>query len=175
MSGEVIAAVDLGSYYAVALGRVGAPGATLLTRDGKKLEHGPRLLAFHQDMHVAICHHGARKIYYEQVRRHEGTDAAHLYGAFYGIMVLAAHMHHVPVEGVPVANIKKFGTGRGNADKRAMVEAAARLGYADLCQAHAKNPNDNAADALVMLEYAKALERRAEMLQDDRSRRSARR
>jgi len=175
MSGQVIAAVDLGSYYAVALGRVGAHGATVLTYNGKKSEAGLRLANFQQDIHTAISHHGARKIYYEKVEHHKGTYAGQWYGAFWGIMKLAAHVHGIKVEGLPVGTIKKFGAGSGNANKSAMVEAAARLGYAYLCQAHAKNPNDNAADALVMLEYAKALERRAEMLQDDRSRRSARR
>ena len=49
-------------------------------------------------------------------------------------------------EGVPVGTIKRFATGRGNADKAAMVAAMKARGF---------NPaDDNEADALAILLWA---------------------
>lgn len=77
-------------------------------------------------------------IAYEEVRRHMGTDAAHIYGAIYhkiqewtlGIRASVTGEVLVNHTGIPVGTIKKFATGKGNANKDAMVLFA-----------HAKWPN----------------------------------
>lgn len=85
-------------------------------------------------------------VYFEEVRRHAGVDAAHAYGGFLGTLTAWCKHHHIPYGGVPVSTIKKHATGKGNADKTAMVAAMQALGF---------NPaDDNDADALALLTWA---------------------
>src|SRR5262252_3038806 len=62
-------------------------------------------------------------IYFEEVRRHLSTDAAHVHGGL--LATLAAWCEHqsIAYQGVPVGTIKRFITGRGNADKAAVIDA----------------------------------------------------
>jgi len=48
--------------------------------------------------------------------------------------------------GVPVGTIKRHVTGKGNADKEAVIDAVRRLGFAPA--------DDNEADALALLHWA---------------------
>ena len=52
----------------------------------------------------------------------------------------------VAYEGVPVGTIKRFATGRGNADKAAMVAAIQARGF--------RPADDNEADAIALLLWA---------------------
>ncbi len=63
-------------------------------------------------------------VFFEEVRRHLGTDAAHIYGGLLAHLQAYCEHHHVPYSGIPVATIKKRATGKGNARKEAMLEAA---------------------------------------------------
>lgn len=89
---------------------------------------------------------GTDAVYYEQVRRHAGTDAAHVYGGFQAHLQAWCARSGVPVWGVSVGTIKKHATGRGWASKQAMIAAAVRAGH--------KPKDDNEADALALLFYA---------------------
>ncbi len=84
---------------------------------------------------------------YEDVKRHRGTHAAHVYGALLGQMQLFGEDYGVGFFGVDVGRIKQFATNKGNASKEAMVAAAA-----------AKWPDfagdDNEADARWLAELA---------------------
>ena len=85
-------------------------------------------------------------IYVEEVRRHRGTDAAHVYGGLMATLETWAELRGVPYQGVPVGTIKRHATGRGNAPKEAMIAAAQARGY---------NPaDDNEADAIAILHWA---------------------
>ena len=44
----------------------------------------------------------------EEVRRHAGTDAAHVYGGLMATLTAWAELRGVPYEGVPVGTIKRF-------------------------------------------------------------------
>lgn len=82
------------------------------------------------------------ELYFEEVRRHAGTAAAHVYGGF------KSHLENwcegrVPYQSVPVGEIKKFWTGKGNATKEAMIAEAVRRGFEPI--------DDNEADALAIL------------------------
>lgn len=88
-------------------------------------------------------------IYYEEVRRHMGVDAAHAYGGFLAHLTAWAEHHAIPYEGVPVGTIKLAMTGKGNANKAAMIAAVQAAGYAP--------QDDNEADALALLLYARKL------------------
>ena len=82
-----------------------------------------------------------------KVRRHAGTDAAHVYGGLLATLTAWCEEAHVPYQGVPVATIKRHATGKGNADKAAMISAAVNRGW---------NPtDDNQADALWILDWAR--------------------
>ena len=52
----------------------------------------------------------------------------------------------MPYEGVPVGTIKRFATGRGNADRSAVIAAMRARGFAPA--------DDNEADALALLLWA---------------------
>ena len=68
-------------------------------------------------------------IWYEEVRRHVGTDAAHVYGGLMATLTAWAELRGVPYEGVPVGTIKRHATGKGNAGKAAMIAAARARGF----------------------------------------------
>jgi Holliday junction resolvasome RuvABC endonuclease subunit len=90
--------------------------------------------------------HAARPIgmvCFEEVRRHLGVDAAHIYGGLMGHLQSWCENKNIPYEGIAVGTIKKFATGRGNADKPAMMAAAQRAGYAP--------ESEDEADALAIL------------------------
>ncbi|WP_425522863.1 crossover junction endodeoxyribonuclease RuvC [Bartonella vinsonii] len=89
-------------------------------------------------------------VYFEEVRRHIGTDAAHVYGGFLGHLTAWCEHHEIPYEGIPVGTIKKAATGRGNASKEEMIQAMRAKGH---------NPkDDNEADALAILHLVKGKE-----------------
>lgn len=83
------------------------------------------------------------QVVFEEVRRHRGVDAAHVYGGLMGHLSSWCESKNIPYTGVPVQKIKKFATGKGNADKQAMILAAEARGF------HPRN--DDEADALALL------------------------
>lgn len=86
------------------------------------------------------------EVYFEEVRRHKGTQAAHVYGAFKGILMMWCEEWMMPYHGVPVGTIKLFATGEYHASKEMMIDAARECGY-DVV-------DDNQADAIHLLRYA---------------------
>jgi len=88
---------------------------------------------------------GIDAIYFEEVRRHLGVDAAHAYGGFMAHLTAWAEHHNIPYQGIPVGTIKKHITGKGNAGKPDVIKAVKAKGF---------NPaDDNEADALALLDY----------------------
>jgi len=85
-------------------------------------------------------------IYYEEVRRHVGTDAAHVYGGLQAVLTGWCEEHLVAYQGVPVGTIKRFIAGKGNADKAAVIAAVKANGFAPA--------DDNEADAIAILLWA---------------------
>jgi len=85
-------------------------------------------------------------IHFEEVRRHVGTDAAHVYGGLLAVLTAWCEEHLVAYQGVPVGTIKQFITGRGNADKAAVIAAVQAKGFAPA--------DDNEADAIAILLWA---------------------
>ena len=85
-------------------------------------------------------------IWFEEVRRHAGTDAAHVYGGLMATLTAWAELRGVPYQGVPVGTIKRHATGRGNAPKEAMIAAARARGFS--------TADDNEADAIATLVWA---------------------
>lgn len=82
------------------------------------------------------------EVYFEEVRRHMSTDAAHAYGGFMSHLAVWCEERDIPYQGVPVGEIKKDATGKGNANKDQMIAAMVKAGF---------NPaDDNEADALAI-------------------------
>lgn len=89
-------------------------------------------------------------VYYEDVKQHAGTLAAHVYGGFLAMLEAWCAANNVPLRPVGVGQVKKHWTGKGNADKAAMIAAARAKGFAPV--------DDNQADALAILSLARTLE-----------------
>lgn len=85
-------------------------------------------------------------IYFEEVRRHNSTDAAHVYGGLMATLTAWCEHHNIPYQGVPVATIKKHATGRGNAKKDDILAAVRAKGH--------PVTDDNEADAIALLHWA---------------------
>lgn len=85
-------------------------------------------------------------IWFEEVRRHAGTDASHIYGGLMATLTAWAELRGVPYEGVPVGTIKRHAAGKGNADKAAMIAAVRARGFSPA--------DDNEADAIALLLWA---------------------
>ena len=86
---------------------------------------------------------GIDAVYFEEVRRHIGTDAAHTYGGFLAALTSWCEAKVIAYQGVPVGTIKRFATGKGNADKQAMIAAVRERGF--------EPGDDNEADAIAIL------------------------
>jgi Holliday junction resolvasome RuvABC endonuclease subunit len=63
---------------------------------------------------------------YEEVRRHRGTDAAHVYGGIVAQLTSVLEEAGRPYTAIPVGTIKRAATGKGNAAKAAVMAAAER-------------------------------------------------
>lgn len=106
---------------------------------------GMRFLRFKQWL-TEMKQQGIGAVYFEEVRRHMGVDAAHCFGGFLAVLTAWCEHYEIPYSGVPVGTIKKHATGKGNADKAAMIQAAKAKGFAV--------ENDDEADALMLLDWA---------------------
>ena len=85
-------------------------------------------------------------VYFEEVRRHSGVDAAHVYGGLMATLTTWCEHHNVPYQGIPVGTIKKHATGKGNAGKAEVIAAMRAKGH--------PVTDDNEADALALLGWA---------------------
>lgn len=85
-------------------------------------------------------------VYFEEVRRHAGVDAAHVYGGLMATLTTWCEHQNIAYLGVPVGTIKKHATGKGNAGKTEVIAAMRALGH--------PVTDDNEADALALLHWA---------------------
>ncbi len=139
-------ALDLGTVTGWALLRDGVVASgTWMFRPGRYEGGGMRYLRFRRMVAEAIELGNVTSVYFEEVRRHMGTDAAHVYGGLLGTLTAHCEELGLPYAGVPVGTIKRHATGAGNAGKPAMLEAARVRGW--------DPADDNEADALWLLDY----------------------
>lgn len=145
-----ILAIDLGAQL----------GWAVTTRDGtihsgsesfapaKHGGHGGRFLAFVAFLtHLRNQHGAIHAVYYEDVKQHAGTLAAHAYGGFLASLQIWCHTNsRIPLYPLGVGKIKKAWTGLGNAKKPKMIACAMARGFAPV--------DDNHADALAILSLA---------------------
>ena len=145
----VVLALDLGTTAGWALrSRDGQIAHGFVNFKPQRFEGGGmRYLRFRRWLtELKQCCDGMDAVYFEEVRRHAGVDAAHAYGGFMAHLTAWCEHHQIPYQGVPVGTIKKHATGKGNASKAEMIAAAKRCGFEAL--------DDNHADALALLDWA---------------------
>lgn len=146
---HAILALDLGTTTGWALRgqNGGITSGTMTFRPSRFEGGGMRFLRFRGWLaEVATLSGGVARIVLEEVRAHAGTDAAHLYGGFLAHLSAWCEERSIAYQGVPVATIKRFATGKGNADKAKMVAAIQARGFAPA--------DDNEADAIALLLWA---------------------
>ena len=89
---------------------------------------------------------GIGVVHYEEVRRHLSTDAAHVHGGLLATLTAWCEQRSIAYQGVPVGTIKRHVTGKGNADKAAVIAAVRARGFLPA--------DDNEADAIAILLWA---------------------
>ena len=139
-----VLAIDLGTKtgWALRSGHSTLSG-TLDLKGGRFEGGGMRFLRFRGWLAEIHAKTYLKAVFFEEVRAHKGTDAAHIYGGLLATLTTFCEEQRLPYEGVPVQHIKKFITGKGNADKAAVIKAVRALGF---------NPkDDNEADAISLL------------------------
>ncbi len=144
-----VLALDLGTATGWALSdEYGAiTSGTMSFRPDRFSGGGMRFLRFKSWLtEVTNTAGGIDAVYLEEVRRHAGVDAAHIYGGFLAHVSAWCEHHGIPYQGVPVGTIKRHITGKGNAPKEAVIEAVRARGFAPA--------DDNEADAIALLLWA---------------------
>ena len=153
--------------YAIGLDLGTKCGWSVLKRDGTRLDSGTwdlkakrhegggmRYVRFAMKLRALLATWnyqnsavgGSVHVAYEEVRRHRGVTAAHIYGALMGTLqsVLDDRDMPVPYVSIPVGTIKKHATGKGNAGKELMISSALARWQEEVWQLG----DDNEADAL---------------------------
>lgn len=143
---HAVLALDLGTTTGWALRSRdgGITSGTMSFKPSRFEGGGMRFLRFRGWLaEIAALSGGITRIAFEEVRRHVSTDSSHVYAGFLATLTAWCEQADVAYEGVPVGTIKRFATGRGNADKEAMIAAMRARGFAPA--------DDNEADALALL------------------------
>ena len=140
-----ILALDLGTTTGWALRGAGGmiTSGSASFKPGRFEGGGMRFLRFTRWLDDLASYAPLGGIWFEEVRRHVGTDAAHVYGGLMATLTAWAELRGIPYQGVPVGSIKKHATGKGNSNKAAMIAAMTAKGFTP--------ETDNDADALALL------------------------
>lgn len=140
---STILALDLATITGWAVTSCGIVTSGTISFKGSRFEGGGmRFLRFRRWLRDMLANEKPEAVYYEEVRRHLSTDAAHIHGGLLAILQAECEAKEIPYSGIPVGTIKKQATGKGNADKSAMIAAAA-VRWPDQ-----RIEDDNQADAL---------------------------
>lgn len=145
---KTILALDLGTKTGWAVHKDGQITSGSQSFKTDRVEGaGMRFLRFQRWLAALKKEHKIiNEVYFEEVRRHDGTKAAHCFGGFQATLTMWCEEWMIPYQSVPVGTIKLFATGKGNASKEMMIEAAQKLDF--------NVKDDNEADAIHLLRYA---------------------
>jgi Holliday junction resolvasome RuvABC endonuclease subunit len=147
---KTLLALDLGTQTGWALfHKDQITSGTIDFKNSRYQGGGMRYLRFrHWLDDIKDLTHGVTEVTFEEVRRHLGVDAAHVYGGFLATLTAWCEDNVIPYQGVPVSTIKKHSTGKGNASKHEVIEGVKALGYTP--------KDDNEADAIALLEWVRS-------------------
>lgn len=156
-SDNTILSLDLGIKTGWALYKTDAliTSGTIQFKTNRFEGGGMRYLKFKQWLTQLKNTHGQiDEVHFEEVRMHRGkgkngrvtfnVDAAHAYGGFVATLTAWCEHHEIPYAAMPVGKIKKHITGKGNANKQAVIKAIKAKGF--------DPTDDNEADALALLD-----------------------
>lgn len=149
MAGKSILSMDLGTTTGWALLTLSDSivSGTISFKPQRFEGGGMRYLRFKKWLDEILGTNGnISAVYFEEVRRHMGVDAAHAYGGFMAHLTAWCETHSIPYQGVPVGTIKRHATGKGNANKDAVIASVLRRGH--------RPKDDNEADAIAILYWA---------------------
>ncbi len=142
-----ILGLDLGTFTGYATSDTDAGTFDLGPRSHES--NGMRLVKFRASMRDLIRLSNPDMIAFENAAYQPGGNgAAVVYGELLGVLKVLCHDAGIDYHGYSAATVKKLATGKGNANKEAMV-AAARAKWPDL-----QIVDDNMADALWIRECA---------------------
>lgn len=143
-----ICALDLATttgYASVSHGIV--MSGTFKCRQSSKEPWGLCFLRFKRWLREWLIQEKPDKLYYEEVMRFSSSAAAKAYCGLRALTLMECEAHGVEVIGAAVGTIKKSFTGKGNATKQDMIDAA--------CVKYGNHiTDDNEADALAILSLA---------------------
>jgi hypothetical protein len=136
-------ALDLGTTTGFCLGTSGHRiSGTVSFKPGRFEGGGMRFVRFRKWLDTLPVFH---EVAFEEVRRHAATDAAHVYGGLMATLTAWCEERSIPYQGIPVGTVKRHWTGKGNANKDAMIAEARRRGFSPA--------DDNEADALAIFDF----------------------
>jgi Holliday junction resolvasome RuvABC endonuclease subunit len=145
---DAILAVDPGTHCGFAIqdeaGQIFS--GTWHLKGGRFEGGGMRFLRLKKEIESTYEMTHFKEVYFEEVRRHKGTDAAHIYGGVVAVLTSFCEDKGIPYQGIPVGTIKKHATGKGNANKEIML-AAAKEKWPEY-----DIKDDNQADAMWLLD-----------------------
>ena len=128
MSDRKVIGLDLGTNtgYAYTHGSrpVGAQSGVASFKPGRHEGGGMRFLRFRKFLSDLVGESVATVVFYEEVARHTGTTAAHVYGGLLATLTEFCEEHGIPYRGLPVGTIKKHATGSGRSGKSIMLARA---------------------------------------------------
>lgn len=152
MKTPVYIALDLGTKCGWAVGaerdgKLAVLGSgTWNLKPGHHQSAGHRLLKLQSNMKVLAEKYTIAAVVIEEVHRHKGTIAAHVYGGLLNGLQAWCAERDILVTSFGVGQIKSAWTGKGNAKKETMILHAEVRGF--------KVVDDNHADALAILHLA---------------------
>lgn len=141
-----ILALDLGTACGWASGDTRSPDSgvaygTFDLRAGRFSGGGMRFVRFENELDNFKAQ--VDQVVFEEVRRHRGTDAAHVYGGLLAVLTAWCEKNKIPYQGHTVQAIKIFSAGKGNASKEEVIKAVEGWGF--------QPKNDNEGDAIALL------------------------
>ena len=145
----IVLALDLGTTTGWALQAADGliTSGTVSFRPSRYDGGGMRYLRFRAWLdRIAGDTAGIAAIHFEEVRRHVGTDAAHVYGGLLATLTAWCEQRGISYQGVPVGTWKRCLCGKGNAGKAAVMAAVRARGF--------HPSDDNEADAIAILLWA---------------------
>jgi len=145
---QTIMCLDLGGITGYAIGTESGRhiNSGSSSMDSKRQEsRGMKFRRFRTFLDTVLAKNNLGVVYYEEVKFHAGTMAAHAYGGYQAILQAWCDENEVDFMSVPFGQIKKHATGKGNAKKPAMIEAMENKGH--------KIEDDNHADALSLFYF----------------------
>jgi len=137
-------ALDLGTNTGFCIGHtIGANASgTANFKPSRYDGGGMRFVKFRKWLNELKAAYPVSRVVFEEVRRHAGTDAAHVYGGLLATLTAWCEENEIPYEALGVGTIKREWTGKGNASKEMMIAEAIKRGYAPL--------SDDEADAIAI-------------------------